>query len=331
MGAIVVMRPVARIGVGNVQGIPSLRRALFDIDDREASFEVRGFRRGDPVLQARLEGVGRTFIEGYRAGLASGRDGPSPDLLERAPPDLRGFLAEGAGMGCAVADAMSLSSRRLASWRARAPGYDYLVHVGAGWAMARVPGLAGRMGGRLDPIHHWLAIDGLGFHDTYFHGPRILQGWRRLARGYHGAAYDQGVGRALWFVGCGDPEWAADTIGRLASARRGHLWAGLGLAVAYAGDLAEDPMRRLRHLAGPHRSDLAQGAAFAAAAWADAGHWPAHTERALPAITGHSAHAASTLVRAVRLNLPTGVDGEPPYETWRRGVRRELSEERMVA
>src|SRR5579862_3775100 len=193
---------------------PSHWRRLFLIDEREASFTIRGFAPAPPAAQARLEAVGRAFIAGYRAALLSEPNGPSRGVLAAAPRDFQGFVAEGAAMGCAVAHTVSPGGRRLGHWiNDVARDYSYLAHVGVGWALARLPFGHAALTRHLDPIHHWLAFDGMGFHDAYFRPARVLAGWRRVRGGYQCAAYDQGVGRALWFVTGADVVAAAAKIG----------------------------------------------------------------------------------------------------------------------
>ena len=303
-------------------------RRLFDIDEREALFETRGFRRPNESALARLELVGKAFISGYREALFSGPAGPRRALLGLAPEDLRGFVAEGAGMGCVVADTCSFGDRRLRCWiDSTARDFSYLTHVGVGWAMARIPFGWRSILRQLDPIHHWLAFDGMGFHDTYFHAGKVLGGWRRVWRGYRSSAYDQGVGRALWFVSGADIAWAAATIASLPPDRRGDLWSGLGLAIAYAGCADADALDRAKALAGRHAAGLAQGAAFAAAAHAQAGAAPAHTRFALQKLTGLDLPTIVARVAAARDALPEiERDGPPRYELWRGAISEFISE-----
>jgi hypothetical protein len=53
--------------------------------------------------------------------------------------------------------------------------HAYMVHVGVGWMLARMrqriePSLA-----RLNPLLGWLAVDGYGFHEGYFHASRYVE------------------------------------------------------------------------------------------------------------------------------------------------------------
>jgi hypothetical protein len=296
----------------------------FDISEDEALFATRGFRQGRDDAQAHLESIGRAFIQGYRLGLYAPPAGPPGSVLDPVAPEMRGFTAEGAAMGCLVADAVA-GGRRLAGWRQAVPGHDYLVHVGVGWAFARLPFGQSAVFRRLDPVHRWLALDGLGFHDAYFRSSRILGGWRRATRGYCAQAYGQGVGRALWFLGCADVGWAVDVIARAPPSSQAALWSGLGLAITYAGGADAQDLSRAVAAAAADRPHLAQGAAFAAAARAQAGHLPEFSVQAVETIAGRTVGSVLDLVAVTREALPAADAEVPRYELWRRAVRDGLA------
>jgi len=319
--------------VGSVAGLSWLDlstrplRRLASLSPREASFQRRGFAVADPSKRRALESVGEAFIGGYnQALLADGVDRLRHHIGTVAPL-LRGFAVEGATMGFAIGDALSLRGSGFAGHvRQFDREFSYLTHVGAGWALARVPWRRARILAPLDPVHRWLACDGLGFHDTYFHHRRVLAGWRRRqASGYAARAYDQGVGRALWFVAGGSVEHAGALIAGFTAVRRRDLWAGLGLAMAYAGPADADETAAAVAAAGAHSPHFAQGVAFASEARALAGFIPPHTEQVAWAVSGAGANELSDLVRRVRANLPWGNGDEVPYELWRQGVAAELS------
>src|SRR5436189_4188051 len=123
----------------------------------------------------------------------------------------------------------------------------YMVHVGAGWSMARLRLRLRRRLSQLDPLLGWLALDGFGFHEGYFHWPRYANGIRPAAfEGYALRVFDQGLGRSLWFVSGADPKWIAGVISAFPEDRRADLWCGVGLACAYAVGCAEREIVRLQ-------------------------------------------------------------------------------------
>jgi hypothetical protein len=298
-----------------------LLRRPFRLSLEQASFRKRQFVSADPSKRLALEAVGETFIGGYNAALMA--DHPEEIFQHIAGIVLarRGFAVEGAAMGCAVADALPFRDRSFAThMRAYDREFSYLTHVGAGWALARIPWRRAQIFASLDPIHHWLAYDGMGFHDTYFRHRRVLTGWRRIRSGYAVRAYDQGVGRALWFVTGGSAAAATELISGFTAPRRSDLWSGLGLAMAYAGPVDDNEIIAAFSAGGANRHHFAQGAAFACEARVRARHIPVHTELAARIVSGIGADELSALVRHARTKLPRGDTDTPAYEIWRRKV-----------
>jgi hypothetical protein len=172
----------------------------------------------------------------------------------------------------------------------------------------------------------WLAYDGWGFHEGFFHWPQYLEGKahpRRLA-GYEKRAFDQGFGRSLWFVNGGNVELIARSIGRFAIERHADLWSGIGLAATYAGMVNEGSLTALRECSGVWHPQLAQGAAFAAKARQRAGNLTDYTDLATRSLSGLSAVEAARLCDRTLENLPA--DGaQPAYEIWRQRIQREFA------
>jgi hypothetical protein len=305
---------------------PRLRLRVFGIDPGEASFERRGFGAASPAAQARLEAVGRTFVHGYRTALADDDPVALAAGLEAVDLERRGFAYEGAAMALALLDRVAPWRRdRLASFIA-GPARDhvYMAHVGAGWALARM-----RRGPRaiagLDPLLRWLALDGYGFHEGYFRPAEELDERRppMRFRGYAARAFDQGLGRSLWFATGADPDAAARSIGRAEASRRADLWSGVALAATYAGG-GDDALGSLPAAARGYWAHVAQGAAFGAAARERAGNPAAHTELACRVLAGCTARAAAEVTDAARRDLPHG-RAEPAYEVWRARIRARLA------
>lgn len=309
-----------------------LARRLFAIRADETSFAKRGFRWDSDSVRARLEGVASTFVEGYHAALEDARAGALAARLERIAPERRGFAYEGAGMGLALLDTLTpwKGGRLEAFLRGPADAHTYIVHVGAGWILARLPLSPERLLRRFDPILGWLALDGYGFHEGFFHPARTVA--RRevpgKVRGYAVRAFDQGLGRSLWFVEGAGPERIEATISAFPRERRGDLWSGAGLACAYAGGAdAADPSLALEMLrrAGEHAPELAQGVAFAVVCRERACNPAPQTEAACRALWGLAPAEVSEIV--VRCNEDLPPDGvEPAFEVWRRRIQQRFTE-----
>jgi enediyne biosynthesis protein E3 len=312
-------------------------KRLFGISLHEVTFARRGFHGSSGAARRRLEQSGRTFLQGYHAALE--KDDLKTLTLRLSSMDLefRGFAFEGAAMALALLD--SLTPWKKNRWQAfvRGPGaaHMYMVHVGVGWAIARLPWLrrqAERPLATLDPLLRWLAVDGYGFHEGYFHWPRYVQDQvipNRLTH-YACRVFDQGLGRSLWFVDGADVGRLPKTIGRFNPGRHADLWSGVGLACAYAGGVDRAAIETLRSAALCYLPQLAQGATFAAKARERAGNPVPHTELACQVLCGLPSDVAARLTDEALENLPP--DGaEPAYEVWRRRIRTQFAAERAIA
>lgn len=286
----------------------ALRRQLFGISLDEVRFERRGFRTSDPDIRDRLELIAQTFVHGYHAALLECRPQALAETLNRVDSERRGFAFEGAAMALALLDVATPWKRDRLQGFLQGPGdpHAYMVHVGAGWAMARLPwGLERRLR-RLDPLLRWRALDGYGFHEGFFHWPKSIarqQVPRRLS-GYAARVFDQGLGRSLWFIKGTDVAVVAGTVGEFPQERQDDLWSGVGLAATYAGGVGQADLERPFRLAGPHWPALSQGAAFAAKARQRAGNATAHTALAAQVLCGCDADAAALLTDEALEGLP---------------------------
>jgi enediyne biosynthesis protein E3 len=209
--------------------------------------------------------------------------------------------------------------------------HAYMVHVGAGWVWARLPINFRRAKTRLDPVLGWLAFDGWGFHEGFFHWPKHIAGQPppKKLKGYERHVFDQGLGRSFWFVNGGNVELLVRTISDFPPDRRGDLWSGIGLAATYAGIISEISLDELREKSGPFQPQLAQGAAFAAKARQRAGNLTDYTSLATKILCGLTAADAARLTDTALENLPADSD-VPAYEIWRRRIQDHFVQTRQL-
>jgi hypothetical protein len=307
-----------------------LRKHILGISLREVTFQREGFTDGGREAQVRLEQVGRVFLQGYHASLND--EGPETLAfnLEAIDRELRGFAYEGAAMGLTLLDQLSFWNRERLRTFLNGSGsrHAYMIHVGVGRAMARIPWRRlnfDRSVNQLDPLLRWLAADGNGFSDFCFRFPHFLRKPERLNRlqGYTRHAYAQGVGRSLWFVAGANEDRISRWISLLPSSLHGDLWSGAGLACAIAGGADRAAIEHLKSLSGDHQAAVAQGAAFAAKARQQADNPTHHTEMACQILCGLDADSAAQLTDATRRCLPE--DGKvPAYEIWRQRIQSQF-------
>ncbi|MEU6441660.1 DUF1702 family protein [Streptomyces sp. NPDC047046] len=315
----------------------SVRRRLMTPSHNETKLSTRGFHVKSSEARETLETVGATFLDGYAYAVEARDQDEAHQRLERIPVRFRGFAYEGAAMGLAMLDGLPIPGNgRISAFLAgHGAPHEYMVHVGVGWAMARLPRFRWASIAPADPLLRWLSLDGYGFHQAYFRTQRYVHEQYRdpslrwpgdETRRYAGHAVDQGIGRALWFIGGTDPAVVADLVDGFTADRRADLYSGVGLAACYAGGADEAELLYLLERAGSYRPQLAQGAAFASTTRVESGLLTPHTEMAARLLCGMTPQQVTEVCSRAR---PTPVvdDRLTAYELWRREIAERISSE----
>lgn len=303
---------------GGADGVACLVPAL---PPTLADFAVRGFRTDELVARAVLERHALAFLDGFNRNRRHWR-APHPSLSEITAGE-RGFAYEGAAMSAAMVDILTAGRARAVRRLLAGPGdgYRYLVHVGVGWALAKlrlpVPGHH-----RADPLLRWLAVDGAGFCRTFFDPGRTLRriGERRPTP--QTLLLAQGCGRALWFVEAASIRGVTRRIAAMPPQVRPHLWAGVGLAAVYAGP----PPRagELLDAAGEWVDHVRQGAVFAGTARYATGVVPGGAARTLRELTGLDPMTANRWSAEASVDLRGPQVTIDAYLRWRQRLRDRL-------
>src|SRR6185503_15608333 len=153
--------------VDKVSLLGQARRRFLGLSPAEASFAKRGFLASEEKARLRLEQIGITFLSGYHAALEETAFVSLERRLATVEAELRGFAFEGAAMGLALLD--YFTPWRKDRWRTFTEGlaepHIYMMHVGLGWALARLRRSVTQHLSKLDPLLCWLVVDGYGFHE----------------------------------------------------------------------------------------------------------------------------------------------------------------------
>ena len=227
-----------------------LGRLLLSPPLSRVGFAHLGFPGHDAPGARYLERVPEAVVCGFEWGIEARDPREVEHRLETVAHDLRGFAFEGVAMAYTIRDALPLgrSDRTREFMLGPALPHTFLSYIGIGFAMSRLPRSLWRgvlpdlEGNPYHPTMSWLAVDGYGFDLAYFDAPRWIEG-RRTPEPYPWEgrpdyflrAFDQGVGRALWFVHGARHDAVADAVERFPRRRRPDLWSGVGLAAVFAG------------------------------------------------------------------------------------------------
>ncbi|MFH8385315.1 DUF1702 family protein [Kitasatospora sp. NPDC018058] len=315
----------------------ALRRLAMAPTLDQVSFSGRGFPVEPSARTRKLEAVPQAVVTGFEWGIEDRDLATTERRLSLVDPEVRGFAYEGATMACAIRDVMGPKGHRTRDLlRGGGERHIFLNYIGIGFAMAKLPRPTWKKvvpdltEPRYYPAMSWLCVDGYGFDRAYFDTERWV-GEQRLDTPYpwdgdahyFQRAFDQGVGRALWFIHGGHVGDVSAAVRAFATGRQSDLWSGVGLAATFAGGATAADLAALREEAGQDRYHLAQGAVFAAKARHHAGFVPEHSRAAAEAFTGLSVEAVALLADDTAAAAAEAGVG-PAYEVWRRNVRERL-------
>ena len=253
-----------------------------------------------------------------------------------------GFAFEGLGLYFAILDLLVPGrSNRLANFlKGTGAKHDYIVAVGAGFAIARVPWgvrVLNRYLKTLDPFIAWCVPCGYGFHQGFFHHRQYVDGAKEPPKSLSPLGrqlFDSGLGRSMWWVKSGSPAGIAEAIGRFPENRRAELWAGIGIAACYAGGVDATLLIKLHDLAGDYESDFLSGLPFAARLRQKAGNYSETTEMACRILLGRGTDETADLAEQAADAVRDQVHGEgitPAYDLVRRWLVRECQTRERVS
>lgn len=318
-------------GIDQLTPPPAFILKFLALDPRRVEFRVRGFELARKSHEERLESIGKAFLRGYNLTLSARSFTEITQALEQESLLLRGFFVEGAAMGSALVDSLPFRKPMLPRYLALfGELYPILVHAGVGLTISKLSWREKGILAALDPLYRWLAYDGLGYHNMYFEPEKTLAGPKRILKGYASQAYDQGAGRGIWFISGADVHKAAATIGSMASERQPDLWAGVGLALCYAGPSGSQEFLQAEALAGANAPDMAMGVALACAARVRDQSLLPETREGIVALWDVAPEALAEKVEALRLSLPASdmTDGSA-YATWRANIAQDFADNRI--
>jgi len=298
--------------------------------DEFPKLAAKRYGQNDDMDQTWLlfEPVARNLVDGFKAALDDDRFEVLVPRLNAVDEEFRGVAYEGAGMGLMLLDSLGPWKKRLKAFIS-GPGapYDWLLYIGAGLVLPRVPMHPERFLAKLDPFLRWLAMDGYGFYEGFFSGERSINKQMIPDRvsGYGRRAFDHGLGRSIWFSTGANVERIVATISLFPQNRQADLWGGIGLACAYAACVVDrDAIRLLRKAAGPYGPNMAAGAAVAATFRMQTGGVAEQTDLACEVLCDFSSAMVAQICNVARENLPlNGI--EPAYEIWRQRLAQQFA------
>jgi enediyne biosynthesis protein E3 len=300
-----------------------VRRLVFGTPLRCGLRLHRADRGGGEEVRRHLDGAADALVGAYDMALDDDGAERLAARLAELPDLVRGFAYEGAGAALTVLDRFLPAPRSRFEALLRGPGAPFavLLHVGAGLALSRVSRHIEEDVRGMDAEMRWLPVDAYGFERGVFASERVVSGGRIPPLSAYGRrAFDQGLGRGLWFRAATGLERIARTIAGLAPERHADIWSGVGLAAAYAGPNTEASLAALDEAAGPNGASVRLGVACAAFMRSEGRNPSPHTERAARALCHMPGERAADEARRIQAFLHAHGDETVqanPYEAFR--------------
>ena len=187
--------------------------------------------------------------------------------LDQTQKEFISVAYEGAAMEIALQDfASGNSTKRLPEFLKRAKKHTTQIYIGLGWAIAQEKNPSLISTEKIDPRMLFCIWDGCGYFDGIFKQRQTIKGQNRLAyidqNNYR--AYDEGMGRSLWYLAKGDNEKIKEMVKLFSEERHSDLWRGIGIACSYVGGFNESTLVSLKISAGKHAMQLCIGNAMVA-------------------------------------------------------------------
>jgi enediyne biosynthesis protein E3 len=180
--------------------------------------------------------------------------------------EFRSIAYEAASMCVALGDLKSDNQlKRWFEFAQQAALHATQIHVGLGWALAQLQIDPLPFMGGLHPMMRYRVADGYGYYEGIFRKRKGVLSQQRPEWDDATAmdAYDQGLGRSMWYLNNGNIEEAKKLIEKFPVSRQADLWRGLGIAISYAGGCSEEYLLQIISLAGDFKTQLAAGCVMA--------------------------------------------------------------------
>jgi len=140
------------------------------------------------------------------------------------------------------------------------------LYIGLGWAVGKERKMDLPFLDALNRNMQFRIWDGCGYYDGIFKHRQVIKGLNRLEhiQPKDHQAYDEGLGRSLWYTCNGEESKIAKIMESFPAKRHSDLWRGIGIACAFVGGFDEPILKKLLIAAGPHSIQLGIGSAMVA-------------------------------------------------------------------
>ena len=177
--------------------------------------------------------------------------------LNQFEPRYRSVAFEGASMGVALVNEISTWKK----YSEKAEKHSTQVHIGLGWAIAEQELDLASILSEINPEMQVKVLDGFGYWHGLFRRRLTIrtQSIPENITAEFQTGFDQGVGRAIWYISKGEVAKVLNIINHFSEGRRANLWQGIGVALTYVGGCSDGLISELKSTAGEFKTNLETG------------------------------------------------------------------------
>ena len=208
-------------------------------------------------IEENIETVVSTFQKGRELAESGVSINELISELNRFKPRYRSVAFEGASMGVAL----TTDFETWKSYGNMAEKHATQIHIGLGWALAEKQlDLASTLS-EIEAEMQVKVLDGFGYWNGLFQRRatiRMQQIPENIIPEFQ-AGFDQGVGRAIWYITKGEVDKVLNIINHFSEDRRPNLWQGIGVASTYVGTCSDELLAELKTASGEFKMNLDKG------------------------------------------------------------------------
>ena len=207
------------------------------------------------------------FIDSKEKGLSITNHSELNSILLKNDAEFISIAYEAASMGIAINSIKS--NNALADWhnfyQIFGLSHATQIHVGLGWALAELNLDINSYINELEPHYKYRVVDGFAYYHGKFKRRQAvrMQEIPENLNSFGIRAYNQGLGRSLWYLAQGEVEKLHRLIDIFPIERRFDMWRGVGVAVAYVGGVKPIVIEELMKLSGNYLPAFKCGIAIA--------------------------------------------------------------------
>ncbi|MBL4586486.1 MAG: DUF1702 family protein [Flavobacteriales bacterium] len=201
-----------------------------------------------------------TVVSTFQKGRALGESRISLDELimelDKVEQRYRSVAYEGASMGVSI-----VRDDGWRAFRAKSEAHSTQIHIGLGWAFAEQEWPIDKELHHVESEYRSKVLDGFGYWHGLFRIRLTIrtQTIPEVISTENLSNFDQGVGRAIWYISKGEVEKLLNIIGHFPEERKPNLWRGIGIASTYVDGCSEELISELKIASKEFNSEFEKG------------------------------------------------------------------------